>query len=241
MLIIKPTWRLLRLLGLVAAGWWRIRRNTARWTEAERASEVQAWSRRMLRCVGIELRVLGTPAAGPVMWVANHISWVDIGVMHAAGYCRFISKSEVHHWPVVGALADGAGTLYIERSSRRDAMRVMHQLVESLQAGQTIAVFPEGTTGNGDVVLPFHANLLQAPISAGAPVQPIGLKFLDAQGQTSFAPCYVGDESLLTSLWRTLSTDGLVAQVHFGTPEHAQGRDRRAWAEDLRQAVAGLR
>ena len=139
-------------------------------------------------------------------------------------------------------MATGAGTLYIERESRRDAMRVVHQMADRLNAGEILAVFPEGTTSDGISLLPFHANLIQAAISADAPVQPVALSFMDARtGQTSLAPCYIGDDTLIGSIWRTLTTPGIVAVVRYGEPQHAQGRDRRAWAVDLRAAVMGLR
>jgi 1-acyl-sn-glycerol-3-phosphate acyltransferase len=172
---------------------------------------------------------------------SNHISWLDIVVIHAARHCRFISKSEIQHWPLVGTLATGAGTLYIERESRRDAMRVVHHMAERLQAGEVLAVFPEGTTGDGTHVLPFHANLLQAAIAVNAPIQPVALQFADSQGKQSFAPCYIGDDTLLGSLWRTLCSDGIQAVVTFGTSQTADGRDRRAWAAAVREAVIALR
>ena len=92
------------------------------------------------------------------------------------------------------------------------------------------------------VLLPFHANLLQAAISADAPVQPVGLRFRDkASGVTSHAPSYIGDDTLIGSIWRTLSAPPMVAVVHYGTPEKADNRDRRAWSQHLHATVDGLR
>ena len=173
--------------------------------------------------------------------VCNHISWLDIVVIHATRNCRFISKADVQHWPLLGTLARGAGTLFIERESRRDAMRVVHHMAESLRAGEVLAVFPEGTTGDGTKLLPFHANLLQAAISVNAPVQALAIRFVEgASGQQSLAPCYIGDDTLLQSLWRTACTSGLQAQLVFGETEFPQGRDRRTWAADLYQKVQAL-
>ena len=121
-------------------------------------------------------------------------------------------------------------------------MRVVHHMAERLAADDVLAVFPEGTTGDGSTVRPFHANMLQAAIAANAPVMPVGLEFVDgATGQRSFAPCYIGDDSLLDSLWRTLKTDHLQAVVRFGTAQLPEGRDRRTWAADLHDAVVQLR
>ena len=197
----------------------------------------------MFAFVGIELVVKGQPpAAGPVLLVANHISWLDILVMHAARHCRFVSKSDVRSWPFVGTLSDGAGSLYIERESRRDAHRVVTQMAERLQAGDILAVFPEGTTGDGITLKHFHANLIQAAIEASVPVQPVALKFIDAaSGATSFAPSYVDDETLAGSIWRTLTAPPLKAVVVFGEPQPPQGQTRRAWAQTLREDIEGLR
>jgi len=105
-----------------------------------------------------------------------------------------------------------------------------------------LAFFPEGTTGDGSTVLPFHANLLQAAITAEAPVQAMGLRFEDAaSAEPSFAPCYVGDESLLDSAWRTVCAPPLRAVLRCASVQNAQGRDRRAFASDLREIVIGLR
>ncbi|KQP43981.1 1-acyl-sn-glycerol-3-phosphate acyltransferase [Pseudorhodoferax sp. Leaf274] len=238
----RALWRLLRLIGHGTAGLWTIRTRFAGWEPRQREQAVQAWAARVLALSGIRLDVGGQAmAAGPVLLVANHISWLDIVVMHAAGYCRFVSKADVAHWPLIGSLATGAGTLYIERASRRDAMRVVHHMRDRLVAGDVVAIFPEGTTGDGRTLLPFHANLVQAAISADVPIQPLALRFADSDGATSFAPSFVGDETLVGSVWRTLAADGLVAQVRYGAPQEHGGRDRRAWAQALHDSVARLR
>jgi 1-acyl-sn-glycerol-3-phosphate acyltransferase len=240
---LRAAWRLVHALAHALAGWRTIVFEFPRLAPSEREERVRLWAREMLRVLGIELRVRGTPAeSGPMLLVANHISWLDILVMHASRHCRFVSKSEVERWPLIGTLATGAGTLYIERESRRHAMRVVHHMAESLRAGDVLAVFPEGTTSDGRTLLPFHANLLQAAISADAPVQPVALSFVDVKtGEVSLAPMYVGDESLVESLWRTLTAPSLAAVVTFGEPQRTNGRDRRAWAGDLRNAVMSLR
>lgn len=236
-------WRLLRAVAHGIDGWMTLRFAFPRLDAAQREARVQAWALQMLRILGIRLQVRGTPPAhGPVLLVANHISWLDILVLHAARHCRFVSKSEIRRWPLVGTLATGAGTLYIERDKRRDALRVVHHMAESLRAGDVVAVFPEGTTTDGLGVLPFHANLLQAAISAQAPIQPVGLRFVDAaSGQTALSPAYLDDDTLVGSVWRVLNGPPVVAVVHFGEPQQAGGRDRRAWAAQLQAEVVRLR
>ncbi len=236
-------WKLLRALWHAMAGWLTIVLVFPRLLPDQRNIRVQVWARQMLAVLGIDLHTRGTPPAhGPMLLVANHISWLDILVMHAARHCRFVSKSEVRHWPLIGTLSTGAGTLYIERASRRDAMRVVHQMADALEAGDILAVFPEGTTSDGISLLPFHANLIQAAIAAGAPVQPVALSFIDvATGQPSLAPCYINDDTLFGSIWRTLTAPRIAAVVTYGEPQPAEGRERRVWAAELRAEVMRLR
>ena len=241
-----PAWR---ALGRLARAVWHILAGLAtvvlvfpRLDQARRDVRVQAWASELLTLLAIELRVRGKPVVGgPALIVANHMSWLDIVVLHAGRHCRFVSKADVRHWPLIGRMASAAGTLYIERDSRRDAMRVVHHMAQALRAGDVLAVFPEGTTSDGRTLLPFHGNLLQAAIAVDAPVQPVALKFVDAcSGQRSYAPCYINDDTLLGSLWRTLTAPPLAVVVHYGDIQHAGPRDRRAWAADLRHDIEDL-
>ena len=233
--------RLAAVLWRLGVGYWTIRVRFRAMSPAQRSQEVQRWSRQMLQALGIALHLEGeAPQQGPLMLVANHLSWLDILVVHAARHCRFVSKSEVHHWPLIGAMAAGGGTLFIERASRRDAMRVVHHMATALESGDMLAIFPEGTTGNGSTLLPFHANLIQAAISAHAPVMPVGLRYVQADGQPCTAALYIGDDTLVGSVLRTLSAPAFTARVRFGPAQTAQGRDRRQWAQDLHAAVEAL-
>jgi len=235
--------RLLRLAAHLLRGLWTIVWRFPRLNVTQRNALVQAWARGLLPRVGVQLQVQGTPPAnGPVLLVANHLSWLDIPVLHAARHCRFISKSDVASWPLVSTLARAAGTLFIDRGSRRDTLRIVKLMADALAQRDVLAVFPEGTTSDGGAMLPFRANLLEAAIQADAPVQPLGLRFIDpATGADSAVPIYAGDTTLLASVWRTISAPAIVARVVYGTPQTAQGRDRRAWAQDLQAEVERLR
>lgn len=235
-------WRLLRVLAELVRGLWTLRTRFAAWTEPQRQAAVQVWSRRVLGHMGVSLAVQGTPPGqGPLLVVCNHLSWLDILVINAVCPCRFVSKADVKHWPVVGHLVEGAGTLFIERERPRDAMRVVHHLAERLQAGDVLAVFPEGTTSDGTAVLPFHANLLQAAVATQHPVQPLALAYRHAlAGQAHRAPLYVGDDTLVASVWRTLRARHLQAALHCAQPQTALGRERREWSADLHAEVERL-
>ena len=126
---LRVLWKLLRGLWHVLVGIWWIQFDFPRLSLEQREMRVQAWALQFLALWGIHIRVLGQPVvAGPALLVANHISWLDISVIHAARYCRFVSKSDIREWPLVGTLATGAGTLFIERASRKDALRMVKDL-----------------------------------------------------------------------------------------------------------------
>lgn len=237
----RSSTRLLRAIGHVAHGAWVAQRGLMLAPAAVRHQRVHWWSGKMLRILGIELDVLqGRPGQGPLLIVANHISWLDILVLHAlCPQARFVSKAGVRHWPLIGSLTRAAGTLFIERESKRDALRVVHHMAEALKAGDTLAVFPEGTTADGHALLPFHANLLQAALAAQVPVQPVALHYADDHASPSRAAAYVGTTTLVGSLWSIVRARGLRVQVKVLPVLPSEGRDRRALARDAHAAIAG--
>jgi 1-acyl-sn-glycerol-3-phosphate acyltransferase len=148
-----------------------------------------------------------------------------------------VSKADVQKWPLLNRLVSAGGTLYIEREKRRDALRVVHQMAEALNSGDTVAVFPEGTTGDGHTLLPFHANLLQAAIATATPVQPVALRFSDAGNVVSTAAQYLGDTTLVQSLWRLACGNQVVVRLQVMTAQGTAHADRRALAEHLRATI----
>jgi 1-acyl-sn-glycerol-3-phosphate acyltransferase len=204
-----------------------------------RQARIAWWSSGMLHRLGLRLEAQGRFKPGVKLIVANHVSWLDIMVIHAVcPEARFVSKADVRHWPLVNRLVSSAETLYIEREKRRDAMRVVHQMAEALAAGDTVAVFPEGTTGPGPTPLPFHANLLQAAIATNSPVQPVVLRYADHGQAFSVAAQFLGETTLTQSLWRLARGHGLVVHLHVLPPEGTSNADRRALALHLRTVVA---
>jgi 1-acyl-sn-glycerol-3-phosphate acyltransferase len=200
---------------------------------------VQWWAIKTLRLLDITLRVEGAPVAGAVLLVANHISWLDIMALHAVcPHARFVSKADVKSWPLMRHLVDAADTLYLERERKRDALRVVHAMAEALKAGDTVAIFPEGTTSDGQALLPFHANLLQAAIATETPVQPVAIRFSDSTHTISRAVEFVGATTLARSLWRVASGNELVVRVALLPSRATAQADRRALAEQLRGDIA---
>lgn len=209
---------------------------------------IRRWSRRLLRILGVELEVVdatGTAVHGAArqgaMVVSNHISWLDIYVIHCWQPVRFVAKSEIRGWPVIGWLCEKTGTIFIERGRKRDAHRVLHNITDVMLQGDLVGVFPEGTTTDGTAVLPFHANLMQAPISGGLPVQPLGLNYLDAAtGKPTLAAAYIGDTTLLQSLEAVLRAPGIKARLVIGPALVPVSGDRRELAGAAREVVLHL-
>lgn len=213
-----------------------------------RAWHIRRWSRRLLHICGVEVEVIDVRDAAPhgaarqgALVVSNHISWLDIYVIHSWQPVRFVAKSEIRSWPLVGWLCDKTGTIFIERARKRDAHRVLHDITDVMLQGDLVGVFPEGTTTDGTGVLPFHANLMQAPISGGLPVQPVGLNYLDAAtGQPTLAAAYIDDTTLLQSLDAVLRAPRIKARVVIGPPLVPVSADRRELASAAREVVQHL-
>lgn len=230
---------MLCIVGMVARGLWLAGVVMPRTDAAGRQAIVRRWSVDMLRCLGVEVRTSGTAQAGAVLMVANHVSWLDIPALHAsAPRARFVSKADIARWPLLGRLARAGGTLFIERERKRDALRVVHEVADALRAGDAVAVFPEGTTGAGHGVLPFHANLLQAAISTATVVQPVVLRYSEPGQPVSTAAQYIDDTTLGQSIMKVCRARGLVVDVRFLPAEPVGRPDRRVLAETLRERIA---
>lgn len=235
---LRAAWRLVRMLLHLFHGIAVMALRFPSLDAAGRQQRIRWWSAKLVRVAGLQLMVSGTPRPGATLLLANHVSWLDIAAVHAvAPQARFVSKADVLAWPLLGWLIQGAGTLFIERERKRDALRVLHQVAEALKAGDTVAVFPEGTTGDGANLLPFHANLMQAAISTGTPVQGVALRYSDPAHRFSPAAQFLGETTLLQSVWRMLLAPGLRVHVQLLQPQGARHADRRALAEHLRSQI----
>ncbi|MES2016092.1 MAG: lysophospholipid acyltransferase family protein [Pseudomonadota bacterium] len=207
----------------------------ARW----RAAITRRWSRDLLGICGVSVEHLGGEAAlEHAMIVSNHVSWLDIFVINALHPCHFVAKSEIRDWPVLGWLADKGGTLFIARGKRRELRQVFKGLVASLQAGQRVAFFPEGTTAAPGQVLQFHANLFEAAVDARVPVQPFALRYLDAGGALHPAIDFSGDMSFAQNMMQVLSGPPVRACLTCLTPIAAAGAHRRELAQASHDAIA---
>ncbi|HQT35053.1 MAG: lysophospholipid acyltransferase family protein [Thiobacillus sp.] len=207
---------------------------------ARRDRFIMAWSRRLLRVLGVRAQLAPAPRLpGGALLVCNHISWLDIYLIYAAQRVHFVSKAEVRNWPVAGWLAQKSGTLFIERGRRADTARIIPEMHDLMQDGAWVAVFPEGTTSDGRALRRFMPSLLQPAVNLNCPVVPAALHYRTLDGEYSAAPAYIDDISMWQSLKQIVSEPGLIAELQFGEPILPDGH-RRELAAQAEAATARL-
>ncbi|HEX4020454.1 MAG TPA: lysophospholipid acyltransferase family protein [Acidobacteriaceae bacterium] len=220
---------------------WRRWRAQAPLTRSQRVAWMQVWVRWVLRVFGVTYTLAGpVPAEG--LLVSNHLGYLDIMVLAAAHPSVFVSKIEVRRWPLFGWLAQCGGTIFVQRRTRDDLPAVTTAMAEVLQQGQTVVLFPEGTSSNGEKILPFHAALFEAAVQAKVPVMPAYLRYNTPQGLPEPHAYYWGDAILLPHIAQLLGTKRICAEVVFSaesrvfTDRHAAATWARGVIEELRAA-----
>jgi 1-acyl-sn-glycerol-3-phosphate acyltransferase len=201
---------------------------------------LRGWCRVACAILDLRVRMVGTPAPGPALYVANHISWLETIALGSVTPLGFVAKDDVARWPLIGALAAAGGTIFLRRGSARAAARVVSQAIERLAEGRSVAVFPEGTSTTGDCVLAFKASLFEAAARLGCGVQPVSVSYPLEPGREAVAP-FVGDDEFVPHLLRVLGEPGVVVELNYAPEISGHGRTREQLAHAAREAViAGL-
>jgi 1-acyl-sn-glycerol-3-phosphate acyltransferase len=216
------------------------------YSAARRGLAVKRWSKVLLDMLGVQLHVHGEMIRNdgprgqtlPAMLVANHVSWLDIYAINAVLPVRFVAKSEIRSWPVIGWLSAKTGTLFIERARRRDAVRISGEIVAAMQRGDVVTVFPEGTTTDGSQVLRFHASLLQPALQAGGQVHPVTLRYQRDDGSLCVEAAYDGDKSLGDTLRLIVARPVIHVHLWFLPALTTHATDRRTLAHAAHTAIA---
>ena len=203
---------------------------------AFRNSLIRWWSGRVMRIFGFRIARFGTPLPGAVLYVANHISWLDIVLMLSQRAVSFVAKSEIDRWPLVGWLASCAGTLFHRRGNTASLNQVMARVVERLRGGVPVGVFPEGGSGHGQRVGTFHARIFQTALDANVPVQPVALRYGNGGRQDPRVPFAAG-EKFMPNLLRLLGGPPMDAEVHFLEAVEPTPEARRHMAEESRARI----
>lgn len=202
---------------------------------------LKTWSKQLLDILNIGLQIEGqqsTRGEGGCLIVANHVSWVDIFVLNAIHPSRFIAKSEVRDWPIIGWLSQRVGTIFIDRELRQKASEISLRVSLLLEHGVSIGLFPEGTTTDGKQVGHFHSALMQPAIDAGVRLYPIAIRYQNESGETSIAAAFIGDTTLVQSIWRILRSPHLNALVVFTPAMLTVSENRRVLARAAQNVIA---
>lgn len=183
------------------------------------------WAQRCFRgaswCLGLRITCHGEPSPRPALFVSNHVSWCDIPVLGSILPMTFLSKSEVGQWPLIGWLARQAGTLFIRRGSGK-VSGIVDQVADLLESGQSVMIFPEGTTSTGMTVLPFHGRLLRAAQVAGVPIQPVSIVYRRGRKLDHLAP-FINDDGFASHLGRLLGTSPPTVDILLHPPLTVSG------------------
>ena len=204
----------------------------------KRNGHIRRWSTRLLAMCNVTVEQDGVPALERGVLVANHVSWLDIFVIHSLHPSHFVAKAEIRAWPLAGWLAEKAGTVFIARGNRRDLRHIFKGLVHSLERGERVAFFPEGTTAAQGGLLPFHANLFESAIDAKVPVQAVALSYREPSGASHPAVDFIGDTTFAESIMLILDGPPVKARLTLLPAIASVGAHRRDLAEATHQAIA---
>jgi len=233
--------RLLRVLSHLMVGLWTCAVVFPFADDTGRQWRIKHWSIKLLAICRVRVALSnpqGSVAPLRALIVANHVSWLDIFVINSIQTCQFVGKSDIRDWPLIGWLCEKGGTIFIARGKQRDVRRIFQGLVTSIQAGDRVAFFPEGTTAAQGSVLPFHANLFEAALDAKVPVQPYALRYLDEQGNLHPAADFIGDMTFAQSMLAILKAPPMKAELIQLAPIETAGSHRRELAAATRTLIA---
>lgn len=198
------------------------------------------WCAGVLKRLNIRVVTKGEPPykqQSGKLYVANHISWVDIHALNSVTPLRFVAKSEIRRWPVFGFLASQAGTLFIDRNDRKGAIHIIQSLKRELENGAHACYFPEGTTSDGTQILPFKGSIIQAALAAKTDVIPVAIRYPLSAYQIDTRLAYAGDTSLIESIRNILRIPNPTVELHFLEPVSSHGQNRQIINQQARQAI----
>lgn len=198
----------------------------------------ELWTKSFVWIGGMNIEVIGTPPQPPFFLVCNHLSYVDIAPLRIAAKGVFVAKSEVRDWLFAGRIVSDMGIVFIDRKNKRDIPRAGEEIIERLNDGEGVIVFPEGTSTKGDDVLPFNSSFLEFAAKIDLPVSYASISYRSDEGDPppSEFVCWWDDIAFVEHLYRLFTVKGFTAIVTFG--EHSVvNPDRKELAAELRQKV----
>lgn len=234
----------LKLIHAFGCAFWILWLKFPRLNREQKLQEIKAWSKQTLEIIGIQV-IHEKPVTqieesdAPLMFVANHVSWVDALIIQSIQPSIFVAKSEVKHWPIVGSIATACGVVFVDRGSPSSARRMVDDVSSALHHGYCVAGFPEGTSSDGQTVSLFHANLFEAAINHHIQVQPLAIRYTNpSTGALCLKAAFIGDIGFVQSLHQVIASDGIHAKVYAGDMLSPHGHSRRTLAHLSHRSVS---
>ncbi len=218
-----------------------VKRLAPRWQLRWRNQVFRTWARGCARLVRMRIQTTGNPPQGNFLLVANHLGYVDIFLLAAHLDAAFVAKADLRNWPALGPIFASADTIFIDRSRKKDVVRVTQLIASNLARDLGVVLFPEGTSGSGDTILPLKPPLLEFAIGQAHAVHYAAIAYRTPQGEPPAREvvCWWGKSNFVWHLLRLLRLPYFDASLHFG-PEPMLAADRKALAETLRSAMLDL-
>ena len=230
------TYRIVRIFGHTMVG---VLVLATFWSFSEKKTRVeltQWWCRKLLRCFNLKIKTFGKLPEENLsnsMFIANHVSWVDIYALNSIIPLQFIAKSDINNWPVFGYLTRKSGTIFINRNSRKDTSRIVETTAQHLTAGANVGFFPEGTTTDGTSLRHFKSSLVQAAINANSSLHPVAIRYPTISGGINTDIAYAGDTTLGEAMMNALRQKEPMVELHFLTPISAQSANRQTLTQKV--------
>ena len=196
------------------------------------------WSRLLCRICGLKLQLKGKIHKNPVLIVANHVSWIDIPVIHSFKLAGFVAKEEISRWPILGRVVKSGETLFIARGKHESRKQVLQLINARLNAGRSIALFPEGKATDGEYLGNFHRQLMQAAIETQVPIQAVAIKYIKKDGSRNRKIGFKKHETFIENVIRTLSLPKCTVELNFCEIIDTRGKSARESALIAHDQVA---
>jgi 1-acyl-sn-glycerol-3-phosphate acyltransferase len=221
-------------ISIVATFWSLCKRKT-------RTKLTKWWSKKLIKHFGVEVVTHGKlPDDGlsNTMFLANHISWLDIYALNSIIPLQFIAKSDINNWPVLGYLVRKSDTIFINRDSRKDTSRIVVTTTENLVAGGNVGFFPEGTTTDGTLIARFKSSIVQAAINANSTLLPVAIRYPLPNGGINTDIAYAGDTSMGEAMMNVLKQKKSIVEIHFLAPINSPTANRQTLTKTAFEVIS---
>jgi 1-acyl-sn-glycerol-3-phosphate acyltransferase len=199
------------------------------------------WSKKLLKHFGVQVVTYGNEPDDQLsnsMFLANHVSWLDIYALNSIIPLQFIAKSDINNWPILGYLVRKSGTIFINRNSRKDTSRIVDTTTENLVAGGNVGFFPEGTTTDGTTIERFKSSIVQSAINAKSTIYPVAIRYPLPNGRINTDVAYAGETTMSEAMMNALKQKKTIVELHFLAPILLPTANRQKLTQTAHEQIA---